>query len=112
MFKRYIELCGNDVKYSIAGLVCGCFGSYYNVIANEQTDDSNDAWRFHERPIIFIILYELYLDDCDIITRWAFCVFAEVDESQTALYHLPKTFTSAIEVLRNRTCQFAIGTGE
>jgi len=36
MFKRYIELCGNDVKYSIAGLVCGCFGSYYNVIANEQ----------------------------------------------------------------------------
>ena len=36
MFKRYIELCGDDVKYSIAGLVCGCFGSYYNVIANEQ----------------------------------------------------------------------------
>jgi ABC-type multidrug transport system fused ATPase/permease subunit len=36
MIKRYIELCGDDVKYSIAGLICGCVGSYYNVIANEH----------------------------------------------------------------------------
>uniref|UniRef100_A0A6C0LK54 ABC transporter ATP-binding protein n=1 Tax=viral metagenome TaxID=1070528 RepID=A0A6C0LK54_9ZZZZ len=39
MIKQYIELCGGDfkdIKYSIAGLICGCFGSYYNVIANEQ----------------------------------------------------------------------------
>ena len=36
MFKRYIELCGDDIRYSIIGLVCGCVGSYYNVIANEQ----------------------------------------------------------------------------
>ena len=36
MFKRYIELCGDDIRYSIAGLVCGCVGSYYNVIATEQ----------------------------------------------------------------------------
>lgn len=36
MFKRYIELCGDDIRYSIVGLVCGCVGSYYNVIANEQ----------------------------------------------------------------------------
>jgi len=36
MFTRYIELCGNDIRYSIVGLVCGCVGSYYNVIANEQ----------------------------------------------------------------------------
>jgi ATP-binding cassette subfamily B (MDR/TAP) protein 9 len=39
IIKQYIELCGGDfkdIKYSIAGLVCGCFGSYYNVIANEQ----------------------------------------------------------------------------
>jgi len=39
MIKQYIELCGcdfKDIKYSIAGLICGCFGSYYNVIANEQ----------------------------------------------------------------------------
>ena len=36
MIKRYIELCGDDVKYSAVGLVCGCVGSYYNVIANEQ----------------------------------------------------------------------------
>jgi len=36
MFKRYIELCDKDIRYSIVGLVCGCFGSYYNVIANEQ----------------------------------------------------------------------------
>lgn len=36
MFKRYIELCGDDIRYSIVGLVCGCLGSYYNVIATEQ----------------------------------------------------------------------------
>ena len=36
MLKRYIELCDNDIRYSIVGLFCGCFGSYYNVIANEQ----------------------------------------------------------------------------
>ncbi len=39
IIKQYIELCGGDfkdIKYSIAGLICGCFGSYYNVIANEQ----------------------------------------------------------------------------
>ena len=36
MLKRYIELCGDDIRYSIVGLVCGCVGSYYNVIANEQ----------------------------------------------------------------------------
>ena len=36
MFKRYIELCDKDIRYSIAGLVCGCVGSYYNVIATEQ----------------------------------------------------------------------------
>ena len=36
MLKRYIELCGDDIRYSIIGLVCGCVGSYYNVIANEQ----------------------------------------------------------------------------
>lgn len=36
IFRRYIELCGNDIRYSILGLLCGCIGSYYNVIANEQ----------------------------------------------------------------------------
>ena len=36
MFKRYIELCGDGILYKIVGLVCGCVGSYYNVIANEQ----------------------------------------------------------------------------
>lgn len=36
MFKRYVELCGDNVIYSAVGLVCGCVGSYYNVIANEQ----------------------------------------------------------------------------
>lgn len=36
ILKRYIELCGDDIRYSILGLFCGCLGSYYNVIANEQ----------------------------------------------------------------------------
>ena len=36
MIIRYIELCGDNVIYSAVGLVCGCVGSYYNVIANEQ----------------------------------------------------------------------------
>ena len=36
MIKRYVELCGDNVIYSAVGLVCGCVGSYYNVIANEQ----------------------------------------------------------------------------
>lgn len=36
IIRRYIELCDNDIKYSIIGLVCGCIGSYYNVIANEH----------------------------------------------------------------------------
>ena len=37
MIRRYIELCGNDIKYSILGLICGCVGSYYNVNASEHT---------------------------------------------------------------------------
>uniref|UniRef100_A0A6C0K9B4 ABC transporter ATP-binding protein n=1 Tax=viral metagenome TaxID=1070528 RepID=A0A6C0K9B4_9ZZZZ len=37
MLRRYIDLCGNDIRYSILGLFCGCLGSYYNVIASEQT---------------------------------------------------------------------------
>ena len=36
VFQRYIELCGNNIKYSILGLICGCLGSYYNVNANEH----------------------------------------------------------------------------
>jgi ABC-type multidrug transport system fused ATPase/permease subunit len=36
IIRRYIELCDNDIKYSILGLVCGCVGSYYNVNANEH----------------------------------------------------------------------------
>ena len=36
IFKRYIELCGDNIRYSILGLLCGCLGSYYNVIASEQ----------------------------------------------------------------------------
>lgn len=36
MLRRYLELCDNDIKYSIAGLFCGCVGSYYNVLANEN----------------------------------------------------------------------------
>jgi ABC-type multidrug transport system fused ATPase/permease subunit len=37
MIRRYIELCGNNIKYSILGLLCGCIGSYYNVNASEHT---------------------------------------------------------------------------
>ena len=37
ILRRYIELCGNDIIYSILGLFCGCIGSYYNVIASEHT---------------------------------------------------------------------------
>lgn len=37
MIRRYINLCDNNIKYSILGLLCGCIGSYYNVIASEHT---------------------------------------------------------------------------
>ena len=36
LIKRYIELIGNDKKYSIAGLIFGCTGSYYSVYSNEH----------------------------------------------------------------------------
>jgi len=36
LIKRYIELIENDKKYSIAGLIFGCTGSYYSVYANEH----------------------------------------------------------------------------
>jgi|694.fasta_scaffold13815_8 ABC-type multidrug transport system fused ATPase/permease subunit len=36
LIKRYVELIGNDKKYSIAGLIFGCTGSYYSVYANEH----------------------------------------------------------------------------
>ncbi len=36
LLKRYIELADNDKKYSIAGLIFGCAGSYYGVYANEH----------------------------------------------------------------------------
>ena len=37
MIRRYINLCDNNIKYSILGLLCGCVGSYYNVNASEHT---------------------------------------------------------------------------
>ena len=37
IINRYIALFGNDIKYSILGLICGSIGSYYNVNANEHT---------------------------------------------------------------------------
>ena len=36
MLRRYLELCDDDIKYSIMGLFCGCVGSYYSVLANEN----------------------------------------------------------------------------
>ena len=36
ILRRYIELCGDNIRYSILGLLCGCLGSYYNVIASEH----------------------------------------------------------------------------
>ena len=36
LIKRYIELIESDKKYSIAGLIFGCTGSYYGVYANEH----------------------------------------------------------------------------
>lgn len=36
MLRRYLELCDEDIKYSIMGLFCGCVGSYYSVLANEN----------------------------------------------------------------------------
>lgn len=36
IIRRYIKLCGADIKYSILGLICGCIGSYYNVNATEH----------------------------------------------------------------------------
>ena len=36
IIRRYIKLCGTDIKYSILGLICGCIGSYYNVNATEH----------------------------------------------------------------------------
>jgi len=36
LVKRYIELIETDKKYSIAGLIFGCTGSYYSVYANEH----------------------------------------------------------------------------
>jgi ABC-type multidrug transport system fused ATPase/permease subunit len=36
LIKRYISLIENDKKYSIAGLIFGCTGSYYGVYANEH----------------------------------------------------------------------------
>jgi ABC-type multidrug transport system fused ATPase/permease subunit len=36
LLRRYLELCDEDINYSIAGLFCGCVGSYYNVLANEN----------------------------------------------------------------------------
>jgi subfamily B ATP-binding cassette protein MsbA len=36
LIKRYISLIENDRKYSIAGLIFGCTGSYYGVYANEH----------------------------------------------------------------------------
>ena len=36
LIKRYVELIGDDKKYSLAGLIFGCTGSYYSVYANEH----------------------------------------------------------------------------
>ena len=48
MFKRYIELCGNDLINIISGLICGSIASIYGVFVSEHTsrimqgDFSND----------------------------------------------------------------------
>jgi ABC-type multidrug transport system fused ATPase/permease subunit len=36
LIKRYISLIESDKKYSVAGLIFGCTGSYYSVYANEH----------------------------------------------------------------------------
>jgi len=36
LIKRYISLIESDKKYSVAGLIFGCTGSYYGVYANEH----------------------------------------------------------------------------
>jgi ABC-type multidrug transport system fused ATPase/permease subunit len=36
LIKRYISLIDSDKKYSVAGLIFGCTGSYYGVYANEH----------------------------------------------------------------------------
>jgi len=36
LIKRYISLIEDDKKYSVAGLIFGCTGSYYSVYANEH----------------------------------------------------------------------------
>jgi ABC-type multidrug transport system fused ATPase/permease subunit len=73
--KRYVNLCDEDIKYSIIGLLCGCIGSYYNVTANEHTTRMMLGDFSNER--LYSLFYTNFISMIAISCRGAFFVYSQ-----------------------------------
>jgi ABC-type multidrug transport system fused ATPase/permease subunit len=75
IIRRYIELCGYDIKYSILGLICGCIGSYYNVNATEHTSRMMMGDFSNER--LYLLFYTNFIFMIAISFRGALFVYSQ-----------------------------------
>jgi ABC-type multidrug transport system fused ATPase/permease subunit len=75
IIRRYLDLCGNDIKYSILGLICGCFGSYYNVNANEHMSRMMTGDFTNER--LYSLFYTNFISMIAISLRGGLFVYSQ-----------------------------------
>lgn len=75
MLRRYVELCDEDIKYSIAGLFCGCVGSYYNVLANENMSRTMLGDFTSER--LYLLFYTNFISMVAISLRGGLFVYSQ-----------------------------------
>ena len=75
IIKRYIELCGTNIKYSILGLICGCIGSYYNVNATEHMSRMMMGDFSNER--LYLLFYTNFISMIAISFRGALFVYSQ-----------------------------------
>ena len=75
MLRRYVELCDENIKYSIAGLFCGCVGSYYNVLANENMSRTMLGDFTSER--LYLLFYTNFISMVAISLRGGLFVYSQ-----------------------------------
>jgi ABC-type multidrug transport system fused ATPase/permease subunit len=75
IIKRYVDLCGNNTKYSFIGLLCGGIGSYYNVIANEHMTRMMVGDFTNER--LYLLFYTNFISMIAISLRGGLFVYSQ-----------------------------------
>jgi ABC-type multidrug transport system fused ATPase/permease subunit len=75
IIKRFINICGSDIKYSIMGLMCGCIGSYYNVYAQSYTSKVMMGDFSNEK--LYLLFYTNFISMIAISFRGALFVYSQ-----------------------------------